>query len=85
MIDQTPHSPLLSGEQAARYLLLTKPDANGERTQAGIRKLYALVRAGKLRPLAESHPYVFWIDELERYIRDDTEAFTPQQRRRSDT
>ncbi len=29
MIDQQTHSPLLNREQAARYLLLTEPDATG--------------------------------------------------------
>ena len=85
MIQVPATTPLLTNAEAAVWLRLCEADATPGRLEAAVRKLHALVRDGKLRPLASSRPYTFAITELERYVEVDTEAFTPCSRGASDT
>ena len=57
------------------WLRLCEQDAKPDAIAKAIRKLHALVRAGKLRPLASSRPYTFSVAELQRYVDADTVAF----------
>ena len=81
MIELTVTSPVLTNDEAARFLRLD--DDYSEMADA-IRALHRLVREGKLKPLRCGKSYKFAIAELERYVADETSAFEPTKRRASD-
>lgn len=85
MIQVPATTPLFTNTEAAVWLRLCEVDAKPGQIEKAVRKLHALVRDGKLRPLASSSPYTFTIDELRRHVEADTEAFTPRTRSASDT
>ena len=81
MVELTVTSPVLTNEEAVRFLRLD--DDYSEMTDA-VRALHRLVRDGRLRPLRCGKRYKFAVAELERYVADETSAFEPTKRRASD-
>lgn len=71
----TDHRPLLSGAQVAVRLLLCEPDDCPDDITRAVRAVHKLVRDGKLRPIKPGRRYVFAPAEVDRYVRDETEAF----------
>ena len=70
------NNDILTGLEAAVYLRLVEPDADGDDRRRAIDRLNWLVRQGRLRPLRASKPRSYWRGELERFAREETEAFS---------
>ena len=68
MIELTVPSPVLTNEEAARFLRL---DSDYPEPADAVKALHRLVRQGKLRPLQCGKTYKFTLAELERFIRDE--------------
>ena len=81
MVELTVTSPVLTNIEAAEWLRITD---DYEQPEDAIRALYRLVRQDKLRPLRVGKTYKFTLDELQRYVADETSAFEPTKRRASD-
>ncbi|MEE9130608.1 MAG: helix-turn-helix domain-containing protein [Phycisphaerales bacterium] len=79
MIDLRVNSPLLTGAEVACYLRLSAPDDDADAVARAVRCVHKLVRDGKLRPVKPGREYVFALAELDRYVRDETENFEPQE------
>lgn len=73
------HSPLLTNHEAALWLRLCGPDAAPDEVARAVRCVHKLVRLGKLRPVQPGREYTFSRSELDRYVRDETENFEPQE------
>ena len=71
----TPTSPVLTALEVAIYVRLVEPEATEGDRQSAIRSVHRLVQDGKLRPIQPGRQYAFWRDEVDRYIREETEAF----------
>ena len=65
MIELTLPSPVLTNEEAVRFLRL---DEDYTQMADAIRALHRLVREGGLRPLRVGKSYKFTMAELERFI-----------------
>lgn len=76
---QMPESPLLTGCEAAIYLRLCEPDAEPDEVTKAVRCLNRLVQAGKIHPIQPGRSYVYALAELDRYVKDETENFEPQE------
>ncbi len=64
-------SPLLTAEEAATYLRLdVGRDGGGD----PVRSLRRYVARGQIRPTRVGRSNRFWVEELDRFIRDRTEA-----------
>lgn len=81
MVELAVTSPVLTNEEAARFLRL---DEDYSEMADAVRALHRLVRDGRLRPLRCGKSYKFAVAELERYVADETAAFEPTKRRASD-
>ena len=81
MSELTVPSPVLTNEEAARFLRL---DEDYSEMADAVRALHRLVRQRKLSPLRCGKSYKFAVAELERYVADETSAFEPTKRRASD-
>lgn len=81
MVELTVTSPVLTNEEAVRFLRL---DADYDELADAVKALHRLVRDGRLRPLRCGKSYKFTVDELQRYVADETAAFEPTKRRASD-
>ena len=77
MIHTPDHSTLLTSAEVAAHLRIIEPDAEPDEVARAVRAVHRLVRDGKLRPIRPARSYVFSPDELSRYVRDETENFTP--------
>lgn len=84
MVELTLHSPVMTSHEVAVYLRLCEPDAEPDEVAKGTRAVHRLVRQNKLRPIQPGKEYAFAHDEVDRYIRDETEAFTTSKSRPSD-
>ena len=73
-------TPVLTNLKAAEWLQLTD---DYDQPEDAIAALYRIVRQGKLRPLRCGKSYKFTVDELERYVADETAAFEPTKRKAS--
>ena len=71
MVELTMPSPVLTNEEAVRFLRL---DTDYNETADAIRALHRLVRQGKLRPLQCGKTYKFTLAELERFIAAEVRA-----------
>ncbi len=81
MIELTLPSPVLTNEEAVRFLRL---DSDYNELDDAVKALHRLVRDGRLRLLRCGKSYKFAVAELERYVADETSAFEPSKRRASD-
>ena len=84
MIEITPRSPVLTGAEVAVYLRMCSPDDDPDTVAKAVRCVHRLVRDGLLRPIKPGREYAFAQAEVERYVRDETEAFTTSKGRPSD-
>ena len=80
----TPTSPVMTASEVACYLRLCDPEATPTERQSAVRSVHRLVQEGRLRPLRPGREYVFWRQEVDHYIRCDTEAFKPASRARGE-
>lgn len=80
MSEQAISSPVYTALKAAEWLQLTD---DYDQPEDAIAALYRLVRKGKLRPLRCGKTYKFVLDELQRYVADETAAFEPTKRKAS--
>ena len=78
------HSPVMTGREVAIYLRLCESDAEPDEVAKGTRAVHRLVRQNKLRPIQPGKEYAFAHDEVDRYIRDETAAFTTSRNGASD-
>ena len=78
MIQTADHSLLTSAEVAA-HLRIIESDAEPDDVARAVRAVHRLVRDGKLRPIKPARSYVFALAEVDRYVRDETESFEPQE------
>ena len=76
MIHVADHSLLTSAEVAV-HLRIIEPDDDADAVARGVRSVHKLVRDGKLRPIRPAKTYIFAMAEVDRYVRDETESFTP--------
>ena len=74
-----PESPLLTGCEAACYLLLCSPDDAPDEIAKGVRTVNRLVQAGLLHPIKPGKSYAYAKVELDRYIVAATADFEPQE------
>ena len=81
MIELTLPSPVLTNEEAVRFLRL---DSDYNELADAVKALHRLVRDGRLMLLRCGKSYKFAVAELERYVADETSAFEPTKRRASD-
>lgn len=81
MVELTLTSPVMTSLEVAAYLRLCEPDAAPDQAQSAIRSVHRLVQQGKLRPIQPGREYVFWREEVDRYVREETGSFEPKQRR----
>ncbi|MCH8344700.1 MAG: helix-turn-helix domain-containing protein [Planctomycetes bacterium] len=65
MVELTVTSPVLTNEEAVRFLRL---DTDFDEPGDAVRALHRLVRQDKLRPLRCGKSYKFTLAELERFI-----------------
>ncbi len=70
---------LLTSAEVAVHLRIIEPDAGPDDVARAVRSVHKLVRDGKLRPIKPARSYVFAPAELDRYVRDETENFAPQE------
>lgn len=77
MIRIPDNGPVLSGCEAALFLRLIEADAEPDEVSRGVEAVKRLVRGGRIRPLRSGRSYTYARAELERYVRDETESFTP--------
>ena len=84
MVELTLHSPVMTSHEVAVYLRLCEPDAEPDDVAKGTRAVHRLVRQDKLHPIQPGKEYVFWHDEVDRYIQDETAAFTTSRNGPSD-
>jgi len=68
-------TPVMTAVEVAIYLRLCEPDATPDEKKSAIRAVHRLVQLKKLRPLRPGREYVFWHDEVDGYIRRETESF----------
>ncbi len=80
MVELTITSPVMTSLEVAAYLRLCAADATPEQAQSAVRSVHRLVQRGKLRPIQPGREYVFWREEVNRYIREETRTFEPRQR-----
>lgn len=78
MIHVADHS-LMTSSEVAVHLRIIEPDASPDDVARAVRAVHRLVREGKLRPIKPARSYVFAPDEVDRYVRDETESFEPQE------
>ena len=69
-------SPLLTSLEAAVWLRLVEPDSTPGERESGTRCVLRLVQQSRLRPVRAGKSYEFSIAELERFVADDTAAWT---------
>ena len=75
-------SPVMTALEVAIYLRLCDDGAAPKQCESAIRSVHGLVQGGQLRPIRPGREYVFSHDEVDRYIREVTEAFEPKRQRR---
>lgn len=85
MVELTIHSPVMTSHEVAVYLRLVEPDAEPDEVAKGTRAVHRLVRQNKLRPIQPGREYAFAHAEVDRYIRDETAAFTTARNGASDS
>ena len=85
MVELMLYSPVMTSREVAIYLRLCEPDAEPDEITKGTRAVHRLVRQNKLRPIQPGKEYAFAHAEVDRYIRDETAAFTASRNGPSDS
>ena len=68
-------SPLLTTLEAAVWLRLVEPGDTPTERESGVRAVQRLVQQGRLRPVRPGKAYEFAVDELLRFVQDETAAW----------
>ena len=69
-------SPLLTTLETAVWLRLVEPEATPAEREAGIRCVHRLVQQGRINPVRPGKLYQFSIDELQRFVVDETQSWS---------
>lgn len=74
-------SPVLTASEACRFLRLLDDQADAladpDAAAAAVETLNRFVRQRRLRPIRGTRPRLYALEELARFVRDETLAFGP--------